>query len=324
MRGRRVVGLMVLGLGCGTRPPPPVAPPTAVQVERVREALQVTPLELVWSGARGVVQEEESVALRNVGDGQLQIIGLDIVGPDAIAFRLARGARLPLFLQPAATFAIGVAFAPPATAEPGVRRATLRVQVGPRGDTAPSVDLAGLVTVGRAGNDEPALAEVLDALGFRVATGGTLRLGTGAQPLGDEVRVSRFARAKPGAVSLYPVARFSSNDRVAYGIYSAGSTVKLAAVAAYHGQTLNPELEPDARTTFDPPGESFGVFETAGASTLHTDDALNGGRHAARVYPLTSRTGARLANGYAIAFDEDASGDYQDCVFVIWNVVPAG
>jgi hypothetical protein len=317
------VGVLLL-VACGTKPPPPPAAPAtgSVQVERVREELQVTPLEMVFSGARGVVQEEESVALRNVGDGQVQVIGLDIVGPDAMFFRLARGARLPLTLQPAATFAIGIAFAPPAIAGPGVRRAALRIQVGPRGDRAPSVDLAGLVTVGRAGADEPPLAEILDALGFKVATGGTgLRLPAAAAAIGDEVRISGFARARPGAISLYPVARFSTNDRVAYGVYAAGTQQPLGAVAPYHGQTLNPELEPDGRTTFDPPGEPFGVFETAGARTLHTDGALEAGKRAARVYPLTSRSGARIPAAYAVAFDEDGDGDYQDCVFIIWNVL---
>ena len=46
-------------------------------------------------------------------------------------------------------------------------------------------------------------------------------------------------------------------------------------------------------------------------------------QHAARVFPLTNRPGAHLPGGYAVAFDEDGNGDYQDCVFVIWNVAPA-
>jgi hypothetical protein len=322
------MGALLLAASCAAKLPPPPAPPTtttAVQVERVRAALQVTPLELVMSGPPGVVQEAETVGLRNTGEDSLQLVTLEIVGPDVDSFRLEQGARLPVLLAPGKQLALGIRFAPPASAESGVRRAVLRVVLGPRGDAGPPVDLAGLVTSGRPGELEPTLAQALDALGFRVDTGGPrLRLGVGQTALGAEVLAPRFRRARPGAVSLYPVARFASNERVPYGVELGATRLALGAIAPNHGQTLNPELEPDGRTTFDPGEQSFGVYEITGRFTQHSDDTRNGGRHAARVYPLTARTGGRLPDAYAVAFDEDGDGDYQDCVFVLWNVAVAG
>jgi hypothetical protein len=325
MTARWPVALLLAG-SCATAPPappPPPAPVGSVQVEKVRDELQVTPLELVFSGPRGAVEEEQAVGIRNTGAGPQDLVAIEVVGEQAGSFRLNLGVQLPLILRPASQLAVAVSFAPPPGAPPGVRRAGLRVRFGPRAEEGPRVDLTGLVTTGRAGDDEPPLAMVLDALGFRVDTGGTrLRIGTGAAPLGSEVRAPRFRRARASAVSLYPVARFSSNERVAYGIYKGHppQLEPLAAVAAFHGQTLNPDLEPDGRTTFDPGPESFGVFEAVGKRTLHTDDGLDGGKHLVRVFPLANRAGAALPDAYAVAFDEDGNGDYQDCVFVIWNV----
>jgi hypothetical protein len=332
MTARSAVALLLAGSSCATPPrtvpPPAPAALTGLSVEKVREELQVTPLELVFSGVRGETQGEEYVSLRNTGAAPLQVVRLELVGRDATLFKLSFGSRLPLTLVPGAQVAVTIGFVPPADAQPGVGRALLRVLVGPRADAGPPVDLAGLVTAGRTGDREPPLGQVLDALGFRIDTGADgLRLDTTAAFLGNEVRATRFRKARPSAVSLYPVARYASDDRVPYGIHttaaSAVQTDLLGAVAAANGQTLNPDLEPEGRTTFDPADRPFGVFETAGHRNQYLDDALNGGRHLARVYPLAGRAGGHIPNAYAIGFDEDGDGDYQDCVFVIWNVVPA-
>jgi hypothetical protein len=300
---------------------------TGLSVEKVREELQVTPLELVFSGVRGETRAEEYVSLRNTGGAPLQVVQIDVVGRDPALFQLSFASRLPLTLAPGGQAALTIGFAPPADARPGVGRALLRVLVGPRADAGPPVDLAGLVTSGRKGDHEPPLVEVLDALGFRIDTGTRgLRLETGAGFQGEEVRAPRFRKARPAAVSLYPVARYATDDRVPYGVHTGVVPVHadvLGAVAAANGQTLNPDLEAEGRTTFDPADRPFEVFEMLGHRTEYTDDVLNGGRHAARVYPLAGRAGGRIANAYVIAFDEDGDGDYQDCVFVIWNVVPA-
>jgi hypothetical protein len=298
-------------------------------VLRVREDVQVTPLEAVFSGVRGEGETEESVAIRNTGTTPIQLSAVEVVGQEAAAFKITSKPDLPITLMPAAQVAVSVAFAPARDANPGVHRAMLKVLLGPARDEGPPVDLSGLVLMGRYGDKEPPLQQVLEALGFSVDVGrADLRLGTLADPLGDEVPVPRFQRAHASPVSIYPVARFSATDRLPYGYYAGDSAPQphpLGAVAADQDQKLNPELEPDALTTFDPGDASFGVFVNLGKRYGYTEDRMNTGaiRHLARVYPLKSRTGARIPEAYAIAFENTGDGDYQDLVFIVWNVKPA-
>jgi hypothetical protein len=46
-------------------------------------------------------------------------------------------------------------------------------------------------------------------------------------------------------------------------------------------------------------------------------------RHAARIYPLKSRGGARIPDAYLVCFEEASNGDYNDYVFVLTNLKPA-
>jgi hypothetical protein len=329
-RGTIAAGLAVAVLmGCRTprprHPRPAIGPELGSRVQKVREDLRVTPLEAVFSGVRGEGSAEESVAIRNTGTEAIVLAAVEVVGDDP-AFRLASAPQLPMTLVPAAQVTVAVAFAPAADAAPGVHRAMLKVLLGTTREEGPPVDLSGLVLTGKHGDKEPPLQQVLEGLGFPVQVGSPeLRLGTGAEPLGDELRAPRFRRAGTSAVSLYPVARFSSGERLPYGYYKGEGAPEphpLGAVAAEQDQTLNPELEPDALTTFDPGEESFGIFLNLGKRYGYTEDRLNTGatRHAARVYPLKGRTGGRIPDAYAIAFETTGDGDYQDLVFVLWNV----
>jgi hypothetical protein len=297
-------------------------------VKAVRENVQVTPLEAVFSRVRGEGEAEESVAIRNMGGAPIQLSAVEVVGKDAPVYKINSRPELPITLVPSAQVSVSVAFAPPADAAPGVHRAMLRVLLGPSREEGPPVDLSGLVLVGRGGDKEPPLQHVLEALGFAVDVGADLRVPTDPDPLGDEVRVARFRRAQRGNISIYPVARFSVTERMPYGYYGgehAPEPHQLGAVSADQDQTLNPELEPDAQTTFDPGEGSFGVFVNLGKRYAYTEDRMNTGaiRHVARVYPLKSRMGARIPDAYAVAFENAGAADYQDLVFVIWNVKPA-
>jgi hypothetical protein len=340
---RPLVVALVVGVGCGTprpvstsnmplapaavRAPPaggPVVHPSGV--EKVREELTVTPLELVFSGVRGEPPSEESVAIRNTGSEAVQLAGVELVGPDAAVFKILSKPPVPMTLVPATQVTMSIAFAPPAEMAPGVRRARVRVLVGPRADDGPPVDVSGLVTGGRFADLEPPLVQVLDTLGFKVGDGGGgLHLGNGAAPVGTELVARHFRRARPTPVALYPVARFSGDHRVPYGYYPAedpSAFHPLAAIAAGRSQTLNPDLEPDGKTTFDPGPGDFGLYETWGRRTFHTDDGLNTSsvKHAARIFPIESRNGGPIPDAYAVAFEDDGGADYQDTVFIVWNV----
>jgi hypothetical protein len=338
---RSVLALMAGALAvAGCRTPRPVtsaaralAPPTPArprpingQVEKVREELTVTPLDVVFSGVRGEPPREESVAIRNTGGQPVQLAAVELVGQDASVFQLVQKPPVPMTLFPASSVSMSISFAPAAQLEPGVRRARVRVLVGPRADDGPPVDVSGLVMAGRMGDFEPPLPQVLDALGFRIRDGGGgLHLGNAPQPVGNEIAARHFRRARPTPVALYPVARFSGDHRVPYGYYPVASPAgahQLAVIAAGQSQTLNPDAEPEGKTTFDPGPDDFGLYESWGRRTFFTDDALNTSsvKHAARVFPLESRNGGAIPDAYAVAFEDDGGNDYQDTVFLIWNV----
>lgn len=330
------LGLTVAVCLGACRPPPPKAPArapapayTGPEVKAVRENLQVTPLEAVFSAVRGTPGTEENVAVRNNGSEPIEVATVEIVGRDPTVFKITSGAdKLPISLVPGSQVSVSVVFSPPVDATPGVHRAMLRVLVGPNREEGPPVDLSGLVMAGKGGEKEPSLQQILEALGFQVDVGADLKLGTDPTPLGDEVKVSRFRRANAGNISIYPVARFSANERLPYGYYTGEEGPQphpLGAVAADQDQTLNPDLEPDALTTFDPGDQSFGVFVNLGKRYGYTEDRMNSGpiRHTARVFSLKSRLGHRIPDAYAVAFESAGVADYQDLVFMIWNVKPA-
>jgi hypothetical protein len=326
-----VLASIVLG-GCPqTRPqgPRPAGVPDAgPRVQKVREELQVTPLEAVFSGQRGEAGAEENVAIKNTGSSPVQVSALEVVGREAGSFKITSKPELPITLVPNAQVSLSVAFAPTRDATPGVHRGMLKILLGPEREEGPPVDLSGLVLAGKRGDKEPPLHQVLEALGFSVDVGGELRLGMAPEALGEETAVPRFQRAHTSPVSIYPVARFSSGERLPYGYYLGERGPEphpLGALAADEDQKLNPELEPDAITTFDPGPGSFGVFVNLGKRYAYTEDRMNTGlvRHMARVYPLKSRTGGRIPDAFAIAFEYTGDGDYQDVVFVLWNVRPA-
>ena len=294
-----------------------------------RVELQVTPLEAVFSGVRGEEAPEENVAIKNTGGEPLQVSAVEVVGQEAAAFKLTSRPDFPITLVPNAQVSVSVAFAPARDATPGVHRAMLKILLGPSREEGPPVDLSGLVLAGKRGDKEPPLHQVLEALGFAVDVGpGELRLGNGSESTGEEASVLRFQRARRGPISLYPVARFGSSDRLPYGYYSGDGGPEphpLGAVAGDQDQKLNPDIEPDALTTFDPGDGAFGIFVNLGKRYVYTEERMNTGtiRHAARLYPLKNRTGGRIPEAYAIAFELTGDGDYQDLVFVVWNVRPS-
>jgi hypothetical protein len=316
-------------------PPPPEANagagPQGVQVERIHEGLQVAPWELVFSAVRGEAVPPgagaESVGIRNAGRVALDVRGAAITGPQATTFAIEGAPTFPVRIAAGSSMNLSIVFAPGANVEPGVHRATLKIVTGDEGEGS-FVDLAGLVVAGTQPAQEPSLQQVVDALGFGIDVGSRdLLLGSAVR--GEEVIVPRFSRAAPGVVSLYPVARFSSADRVPYGTYKPApgrlALNQLGVIAAGQPRTLNPEPEPDGSTTFDPGDEPFGIYITAGNRQIHSEHERNTGalRHAARVFPLKTRGGKPADRAYLVAFDLGDADDFQDCALVLWNAKPA-
>jgi hypothetical protein len=298
---------------------PVLSPP---RVEKLREPLEVTPLELHFSGLRGKPTVAESVSVKNSGSEPVQVSELRVVGLQASTFRIVKQPQLPLVLQPSATFSFVVGFEPAADAEPGVHHGRVRL-VLTEDDDGPPCDLTGLVSKGKDLADEPPLSQVLDALGYDVDVGSPeLHLPTGKA--GDQVEAASFQRAKPGNVGYYLLARYTADEDSIFGYYvMAGGKPELKGIGSAsraHNQTLNPELDSESQTSFDPGEVAFGLYLKAGRRTLHSDAKLNDGAAAVRVYPLRSRGRFVVPDAFVAAFDEDGDGDFQDHVFMLWNV----
>jgi hypothetical protein len=318
-------------LACATAPPKTEVQPVAAlpppQVVKMREPLEVTPLELHFSGVRGEAKVTESVAIKNTSDQPVQVSDLRIVGPQAATFAIVTVPFLPLVLAPAKAFSFTVGFEPTAEAELGVHHARIRV-VRTEDDDGPPCDLTGLVSKSREQGDEPPLAQILDALGYDVDVGGT-SLTLPAESAGDQLEVPLFQRAKPGNVGYYLMARYSPVENAQFGYYvvESGKPVPhdIGSAGEDSNHTLNPELESGSHGSFDLGEVPFGLYLKAGRRTIYTDGTLNEGtpKVAARVYPLRSRGRAPVPDAFVIGCDVDGDGDFQDYVFMLWNVRPA-
>jgi hypothetical protein len=306
--------------GPGTPPP---------RLEKVREPLEVTPLELHFSGVRGVAGGSESIAIKNAGSQDAQVSEIRVVGDNASTFKVLGAPLLPVVLPPGKSFSFSVGFEPAADADPSVHHARVRI-IRTEDDDGPPCDLTGLVTRGAATADEPTLQQILEALGYDVDVGSKeLKLPAKPSLLGDEVKSPLFLRAKPGTVGYYLIARYTADEISSFGYYFVARgrpvTKPLGSAAKGHNRTLNPELEGESQTSFDAGETAFGLFLKAGKHTFYSDDRLNGAAHAraARVFPLRSRGRTPVQDAYVVAFDEDGDRDFQDHVFMLWNAKPA-
>ncbi len=360
----RTLHLRVLALftslawpGCGTAPKPlpkpvAVAPATAPApaLEKQRQTLRISPLEMVFSGVRGEPGDDQGVSVKNLTAEGLQVRAIRIVGEHSATFNLTDLPTLPRYIAPDKSIDFRVAFAPAAEATVGVHRATLQIVLAPNDELGPLVDISALVTVGKAGEQEPPLQEVVHALGYLIDVGGSqLVLGTDGKAMGEEIPAQLFRSMKPGNIALDPVARFSPDGAMPYGHYrmdSRGKVVEtpLGILAATESQRLNPGFEDgEGSISFDPGPGPFGLYISLPTHTTYTEDSRNPVRpatktkrrkkdtappfdgtvsHATRVFPLKSRNGTPIENAYLVTFEEAVNGDYQDAVFVLWNVVP--
>jgi hypothetical protein len=324
------LSLGFLSISCATAPKPPAKteapPPPAPRLEKMHEPLEVRPLELFFSGVRGVARSSESVTIGNTGDQSVAVNDLVIVGSQAGTFKLADLPALPALLRPSQSVTVSVGFAPPAGAEPGVHHARLRI-VRSGDDDGPPCDMSALVTKGNNLASEPTLHQILETLGYApdVGPGGPPGSQTNAS---DEVKSGLFQHAKTGSVGLYVVARYSHDEASSYGTYAieGGKLVSkpMGTIAKGHNQTLNPELEGEGQTSFDPGDTAFGIFVKLPKRTLYSEDQRNSdGAKQMHVYPLRSRGGARVPDALLVVVDEDGDGDFQDYVFTLVNVKSA-
>jgi hypothetical protein len=319
-----------LSISCATAPPPKppekaeVPPPVVPRLEKMHEPLEVLPLELFFSGVRGKAKSSDSVTIRNTGDVSIAVNDLIIVGAQANTFKLADLPPLPLLLRPSQSVTFSVGFAPPADAEAGVHRARLRI-VRSGEDDGPPCDMSALVTKGTNLAGEPPLQAILETLGYAPDLGPA----ASEAKTGGEAMSGLFQHAKTGNVGLYVVARYSPDEISSYGTYAIEGgkliTKPMGSIGKGHNQTLNPELEGEGQTSFDPGESPFGIFVKLPKRTLYSESQRNSeaAKHAMRVYPLRSRGGAPVPEALLVVVDEDGDSDFQDYVFTLVNVKPA-
>lgn len=321
---------LLCAAACATTAPPakPAAKPEdhapTLAVQRLQ--LRVAPLEIVSSGVRGKPASDSIVTVKNVDFSPVVLQSFKLVGEGTDVFQLVNPLGVSRTLMPGQSAEAIIRFEPAAAAVLGVHRATLQIHLADD-DMGPLVDVAGLVAEGEVSELEPPLALVIAALGYGVNVGTQgLTLGTGAAVMGDEVTAPLFKRARPGPVAVDPVARYSADGPAPYGFFRPAGKPKLEGLGqltAGQAQTLNPDSEGEGQISFDPGPEPFGLYVENGKQPLFSMPAMNKGAHAVRVFPLKSRNNEAIADAFVVAFDEAANGDYQDYVFVVWNVVPA-
>ncbi|NJM07442.1 choice-of-anchor D domain-containing protein, partial [Candidatus Gracilibacteria bacterium] len=287
--------------------------------------------ELVFSTVRGTQSASQTITINNLGSGTLEINSVQLGGANAASFTLLNPPTTPVSLTSGQRLSLDVRFNP-GSSQLGSLSAQLTVTSNDADEGTLNLGLFGLALRGLEGNNEPPFQDVVNTLGYPVNVGGTgLIIGTGADPIGDEVLVPLFQKAGSGPVSVTPVARFSPNEVLPYGYYTLNSgnpqLSELAQIANGQFQTLNPAIVPGGLTSFDPGAASFGFYVDSNTfnRVTYTQDGLNTGptRHAVRAYPLKDRSGALVPNAYLIGFEDAANGDYQDYVFVLRNVRPA-
>ena len=253
----------------------------------------------------------------------LEIRDASVSGPDAALFRLVPGPRWPLRLRAREELPIALEIAAPAGTSPGVRRARLTLVFGGNA-SASVVELTVLVMKESGPEHEPALQDIVSALGYGTKIGSTaFILGTGSAPLGDELPGGWFRRAGPGPLSITTVASFTSPGARRFG-YTMGPPPAAQVVGVLDGdqnQHLHPTFEGGAQTaTFDPGDAGFALWVERGDARYHSADRLNKERaHAARIYPLKDADGATLPGRWLVAFEESTDGDYQDLVLLLAN-----
>jgi len=124
------------------------------------------------------------------------------------------------------------------------------------------------------------------------------------------------------------VGRYSPVETATFGFYTAGDTsnrtelIEVVNTRA-NSQTLFPDFT--GTSSFNVAG-TFGMYGTRrGNQFFYSEDQFNtntGVVRAWRIYPLMDRTGMPIADAYLFTLEEASNGDYQDYMYVVFNIRP--
>ncbi|WP_221392907.1 putative Ig domain-containing protein [Dyadobacter sp. NIV53] len=290
--------------------------------------------ELVFDALKNTTSTKR-LTITNIGTTTLELGTIGITGANAANFSFQEmaleGEVTGSSLQPEQTKTFEVTFTPGNS----VSTFSGALVINSNAVNAPafSVGLYAYSLNGYEGANEPPLQTVVNTLGYKINVGWSNLVG-GIQTTmkGEEVAVPLFEKAGDGPVTITPVARYSPNQELPFGFYTNTSSSPsrtvvgtLSGVLGQH-QTLFPQIV-SGSDQFEP-ATTFGIYVLGLQNRLsYTEDQQNIGGpalHAARIYPLKNRSGELVANSYLICFEDASNGDYQDYMFVLKNVTPAG
>jgi len=298
--------------------------------------LAATPDRVVIGTTTGAAKSAQ-VTLQNVSASTVSLQSLPVSGDGAGEFQISGGGTLPADVAPGATITLTVTF----NGTVGVSKAVLSA-VTPSGTTA--VPLGGL---GLASGTEPSLQWIFDVHNIPVNAGNPDPSKRDFPPVpiaGDETGIQSFVKAGDGPVTLQLLASYgpsfepvSINGWYTSGNASARNT--LFTIPKAEAFALDPTPE-SGTLSFDPGTTPFGFWnewpywESSGKYVVYQEDSLNtwdtgngGVQHHMRVYPYRNPDGSLDPHAYIVTTEEapiSAGPDYNDMVYVVRNVVPAG
>ncbi|SIS82960.1 PKD repeat-containing protein [Zobellia uliginosa] len=297
-------------------------------------SIVATPDELIFEATtnnEGSNTDTKTVEISNDGNAVLHISSASLTGTFASQFSAVQPSG-SVTLNPGESQIYTLTYTPSLDGtDLGYQDAVLTLESDDTDTPSLEIGLHALKKSGFEGGQEPALQDVVDALGIGISVGWTsLSSSTDPAPVGDEVEVERWVKASEQPVKVTPVGRYSPREELPFGWYTNDGTVVTHEVGVLaddiaNAQTLFPPIA-SGTDTFDPQGAVFGFYvESQSFGRFnYTEDAINTGgvAHRVRIYPVNDREGNAVENSYLIAFEDASNGDYQDYMFIIDNVIP--
>ena len=278
---------------------------------------------------------KKTILITNDGAEALDISNVEITGDFADQFNAISPAGAQN-IAPGQSIEYTVTYKPDLdNSNLGYQSAVLLFESNAEENPQLQIGLHALKKKGFEGENEPALQDIVKALGIGLNVGWTtLANNTNPNPIGDELEVERWVKLNAQTpVTITPVGRYSPAESLPFGWYTNDGEVFTQEIGVLKGdlsnaQTLYPAMESgQASVEFDPQGAVFGLFVESKFFERfnYTQDMLNmpsGVAHRSRIYPNKDRQGNIIPNSYLINFEDAANGDYQDYMFIINNVVP--
>ena len=283
--------------------------------------------ELILSAPLNKESLARLLSVKNTTNKAVSLEKLVLTGDMATAFHLSTAVTFPLSIP--ANDSVQLAFTFKPLEKAALYKAILEVYSPAFESGKSNVNLYGLATAGLTPEQEPSLHMILQALGYKINVGTQQNeIGMSAEPMGEEMKVSRFRSSSQKPIIIKPLARYSAQEDVPFGIfYEDGGQIKYlktATLSDYYLQhhTLFPRLS-SGKTYTAAIVQAFGIFASNAKKAVYTDKSLNPEmHHACRIYPLRDRAGNKLENAFILCFEEGDNSDFQDYVFLIENVVP--